>query len=542
MSYTGQDITDPSILRAAWQSYQGELAEDTVKEAKFDAKYEFDTGVVTSIESGFAYSNRYLNSVKSGNLIDPISGAGDWGGRNKLSKLSIGSNIFRWNPTPPTSADGMFDTSIFRLNEGNYMNGVGGNFPRQWLTVDSHQDYRDATQAALEAKWDGDPGVDAGWDTLNEEVAQTINTEETSISVYLQANLAGEFGDYAWSGNIGGRYVKTDTDASGTASTIDIINLSGAEDNDPQISVAFTTFSSSDEYFLPSVNFALELSDEDYLRLGAAKTITRPNMRSKSANFAESSHSGAGNVMFIGGGDPTLKPYEVTQFDLSYEHYGEHTSYSVGYYYKDITNFISSFNTTGPSDTPVEPALAAVWAAKGLTGGLTYSSTRPTNRAGGTVSGLEFAVMHTFGYLTGFWSGFGIQANYTLADSEDKDQTEVVRPGVPVPSSALEGFAENSYNLVGFYDKDGIGLRLAYNYRDEFLSSRSNGDGGPKYSDDYGQLDFSASYDINESTSVMFEATNLTDETRVEYLGQRDRVSLVELSGVRYNLGVRASF
>jgi TonB-dependent receptor len=281
------------------------------------------------------------------------------------------------------------------------------------------------------------------------------------------------------------------------------------------------------------------MSDEDYLRFGSAKTITRPNMRAKSANFQESSW--AGNIVYIGGGDPNLKPYEVTQFDLSYEHYGEHTSYSVGYYYKDITSFISSFTTTGPFDVAVEQDLQDAWDDEGLTGGVTYSSTRPTNRTGGTVSGLEFAAMHTFDYLTGFWSGFGVQANYTLADSEDKDQTEVVRPGIPEPSTGLEGFAENSYNIVGFYDKDGVGVRLAYNYRDEFLMSRTNGD-GPKYSDGYGQLDFSASYDINDNATVMFEATNLTDETQTQYLGQRDRVGLVELSGARYNLGVRVSF
>ncbi|MCP4866483.1 MAG: TonB-dependent receptor, partial [Alteromonas sp.] len=60
--------------------------------------------------------------------------------------------------------------------------------------------------------------------------------------------------------------------------------------------------------------------------------------------------------------------------------------------------------------------------------------------------------------------------------------------------------------------------------------------------DAYGQLDASASYDINETFTVSLEAVNLTNETRLQYYGQRDRVSLVEMTGTRYYLGVRATF
>ena len=111
------------------------------------------------------------------------------------------------------------------------------------------------------------------------------------------------------------------------------------------------------------------------------------------------------------------------------------------------------------------------------------------------------------------------------------------RPGIIEPDNALEGFADEIYNLIGLYEKDGIGFRLAYNYRGEHLINRT-----PDYTEPYGQLDFSASYDFNESVTVMFEGTNLTNETQLQYLGQRDRVGLVELSGARYNLGIRATF
>jgi len=540
LSYTGMDLNDPSTVLASWQSYDGSEARDTVSEVRLDAKYEIDAGVVSSIETGVNYSNRELSTTPSHMVNDPSTGAADW--THPAMWMGSGSTGSGWH-SPNTW--GAVDTSIFLPGEGNYMEGVSGNFPRQWLSVSSYQDYVGASQDYLDTvEGTADhPKVLAGWNTLYEGNAGAVNTEEKSTSVYLQVNLEGELGDYYWSGNIGGRYVKTDTDASGTSTTIDRLSLKGGDtipsQNAPVLTTEYTTFSSSDDYFLPSLNLTLEVTDEDYLRFGSAKTITRPNMRDKSANFTESSWGG--NVVYIGGGDPNLKPYEVTQFDLSYEHYGEHTSFSAGFYYKDITSFISVFTSTGPFDVPVDQDLQDAWDSEGLTGGVSYSSSRPTNRIGGTVKGVELAFMHTFDYLSGFWSGFGLQANLTLADSEDKDTVSVVRPGIPEPSSGLEGFADTSYNIVGFYDKDGVQVRLAYNYRDDFLASRYDGD-GPRYNEAYGQLDLSTSYDINENIKIMFEATNLTDETVVQYHGIRERVGLVELSGARYNIGVHATF
>jgi iron complex outermembrane recepter protein len=135
-----------------------------------------------------------------------------------------------------------------------------------------------------------------------------------------------------------------------------------------------------------------------------------------------------------------------------------------------------------------------------------------------------------------------VQANYTFADSEDKDATPINQPMVPEPGSSLEGFAKHSYNVVGFYDNGKFQARLAYNWRDNFMSSRT-GDGlQPEYTEDFGQLDLSMSYDFTENLTAAFEAINLTNETRLMYLGQRDRVSLLEMSGVRYQLGIRATF
>jgi TonB-dependent receptor len=166
----------------------------------------------------------------------------------------------------------------------------------------------------------------------------------------------------------------------------------------------------------------------------------------------------------------------------------------------------------------------------------------PVNRKGGTVQGFELAALHTFDNLPGIWSGLGIQANYTYATSKDKDFKPINQPLVTEPDSALPGFAKNTYNATAFYDKDALEIRLGYNYTGKYLTNRSGDGVQPRYTAAFGQLDLSASYDVNDSVTAFFAVNNLTDEARVDYLSQRERVEYVESTGIRYQLGVRAKF
>ena len=78
-------------------------------------------------------------------------------------------------------------------------------------------------------------------------------------------------------------------------------------------------------------------------------------------------------------------------------------------------------------------------------------------------------------------------------------------------------------NLVAFYEDYGWSVRLAYNWRDEFLESQYQGDVGvsPVYVEAYSQLDMTISYDVPQ-----VEGLNI-------FLTQQ---------GARYNLGARYTF
>lgn len=152
-----------------------------------------------------------------------------------------------------------------------------------------------------------------------------------------------------------------------------------------------------------------------------------------------------------------------------------------------------------------------------------------------SIKGFEFNVQHVFG-----GTGFGAIANYTMVDSglsyDDRSLSD---------TPALVGLSDTA-NLVLFYDDHGLQVRLAYNWRENFLSERRLGGDltAGIYTAAYSQLDLSASYEIPflEGLTVFFEGINPTDE-RVETYG-RDRALVYRITetGPRYNLGFRYTF
>ena len=63
-------------------------------------------------------------------------------------------------------------------------------------------------------------------------------------------------------------------------------------------------------------------------------------------------------------------------------------------------------------------------------------------------------------------SGFGLQANYTIVDGNLNYDINLNEEQWVVP-----GMSTIQANLVGYYDKNGLQVRFALNWRDQFLSS-----------------------------------------------------------------------
>jgi TonB-dependent receptor len=191
---------------------------------------------------------------------------------------------------------------------------------------------------------------------------------------------------------------------------------------------------------------------------------------------------------------------------------------------------------------------------------LLFSLSYPVNQKDANVYGWEFNIQHNFGE-----TGFGVIANYTKAWS---DVGYVAIPTTePCPEEliastakcmisqfALSGLSDSA-NFIAFYDKDGLNARIAYNWRDDFFNGDGQGQGAfydddgerrignnPTQTQDYGQIDVSASYEFSDNLSVFMDGINVTNEGYRLY-GRTERQTLRSgQTGARYNLGVRYTF
>ena len=303
----------------------------------------------------------------------------------------------------------------------------------------------------------------------------TWKIEEITDTVYLMARLKAEA--VPLDGNVGVRVVRTQETQEGFQGT----NSTDAEPIDFDRSYLDT---------LPSVNLRYELSKGLYLRGAASKTITRPDFNRMSPSLTLN----ATPVIPIGGaGNPDLRPMRADNYDIALEKYlGKTTSVYLTGFRKNVDGFISNMTN---SETH---------------GGIVYQVTRPFNTGASVIRGAELGYQQFYDFLPGWLSGLGLQANYTYVDSDVEDS-----------SLPLAGLSRHSYNIIGIYERGPVSARIAYNWRDKYLTSIVSGI--PVYMDAYGWLDASVSYRFTDKISLAIEGTNLLNTVRTSYYGRDTR-------------------
>jgi TonB-dependent receptor len=166
--------------------------------------------------------------------------------------------------------------------------------------------------------------------------------------------------------------------------------------------------------------------------------------------------------------------------------------------------------------------------------GVTNITSMPTNSKDAVLNGWEFAGQHFFGD-----SGFGIQANYTIVNGSIGYDL-YAEPG-SATQFALAGLSDSA-NLIGIFENDQWQARIAYNWRDKFLSSANVGGGEPEFTDDYGQVDFSVSYLVTDDLTVSLEGTNVLAEDKRTYGRTENQVRYIDILEARYALSARYNF
>jgi iron complex outermembrane receptor protein len=323
---------------------------------------------------------------------------------------------------------------------------------------------------------------------------------EEIFAGYAQGNIESEIGDVGVRGNIGVRYVSTTTTSR------------ARRQQDNEVAKLKDTHTYGE--VLPSVNLSFDLHEDVVLRVASARVMNRPA-------YSELSQAVELNTtLFTGsGGNPDLEPMVANQSDVAGEWYfAEGSALSLALFYKDILSFVALQEMEEVYDGDI------------------YRVTRPFNGRGGNTHGLEAAVQHTLTFLPGLLNGLGFLVNYTFADSTSS--VEDPQTGIKLP---LPGQSKHTVNVIGYYEKGPVGLRVAYNYRTKFFEQIDRG--GARFSDAFGQLDANLSYDLLDGHLTVFaEGLNLTNQTLVRFVGIRARPYQHLSTGRRFFLGVRGHY
>ena len=506
------DLLDKDNSRAHVMLRRGWAVEDEVTQLRFDGEYFTDDGGITEIRFGTQYSNETKSLTRWDN-----------------EGVGIHCTYCGYPDLPEIPADAQY---VF--NAGNdFLSSVSGSgrMPTSWLAHNGEANF-----AFLENYYQSVNGSAISFDAVRRN--NSFDVEEQILSAYVEMDFEGEVGDMLLSGTAGFRYESTDVSVTGTEAPIIQLTVLDQTEMLAQYGEAQPIDVDADyDVILPNFSMKLEITDDLIARAAVSTTITRPTLESMSPVTVITTTRQGGDLTSTSG-NPGLEPFESDNFDLSVEWYYDIASYaSIGYFRKHVSNFIVNSQedrtfTLSDGSLLTDPSTGTDSSGPdGADSVAVFTNTLPNNGENAIVDGFELAWQHSFD------SGFGVLANATLVDSDAK-----LDPYNINQVFALTGLSD-SYNLVGFYENDDFMIRLAYNWRGEFVQSltQSQGD-GPTIVEDYQQLDLSASYELSDSLGIFFEGINLTEE----YVHKRGRFSnhmlLVEDSGRRWAFGVRGSF
>ena len=533
--------TDPFVwggLAPTWAAgalYQDHVAAVAEEYGMFETRdwSDFQRGGVLDIDGGNqtrSFSHQYVQRVLDGGICEgepgfvPTSAAGTWRGGHRC-RDGVDSKYGMFLEDAVSHAKETNTAAYARLDFAfeNLPKRVAGNIGLRYVELE-----RNATgfvhSPSLDENFAGTSSVlPAG---------QTLPLTGPGVLAFAQSQV--DAGNYA---QLDDFYTSLDNQWVSQA----FWYLSDAER-------AFATESSmaqsaSTKYtaWLPSLNVKVELADDLIGRFAVSKAMAQPSMNDihntvtatarldvvpgipADVTNAARWETAAQSASVIGwegyGGNPFLEPMESIQYDASLEWYFADASSLTGtLFYKDLSNFF----IYGANPRQL---------TNGLTGQTQTAQVESrTNGGDGKMYGYELAYTQFFDMLPSFWSGLGMQANYTWikasgvppyidTSAADPSLYNYIEP-VDVSSVPLVGQSEHTANLVLMYQRDDWSGRIAYNWRSEYLVSYRDGITLlPVWQTANGVMDASLTWNVNDNLSLVLQGNNLLDtQPKLEYI------------------------
>ncbi len=377
--------------------------------------------------------------------------------------------------------------------------------------------------------------------------------QEKVSTAYAMADLEGTLMALPYTGNVGLQMVHTRQSSSGnqvdqaacTGNTIDTCPYS--------IRTGGTSYTN----VLPSLNLTFDLGDEQVVRLGAAKLISRGNLDNMRSSFSFGLPPGTAVDPALSGyaGNPELKPYAARSLDVSYEKYfGKKGYISVAGFFKKLDNYVinapQTFDFT-PFLTATSPLPATGQFRNSPIGFLT----KPVNGTGGNMSGLELAVNVPFSLFSNFLDGFGVSASHSYTDSSVTLPTSgfVTPANSPVFNNqvseiGLPGLSKNVSSLRLYYEKHGVQVALAAYKRSSFIGQILDYRSDSQFTFIKGETiaDAQVSYEFQggwlKGVSLFLQGHNLTNEPFRQYTSDPNVFTNTVTYGRTYSAGANVKF
>ena len=469
----------------------------------------FESGVLSTLEFG-VQENRLHN--KSVSVVTPqgIMCNAYCGYAVSVPADAVGAYLY----TAPAPIKGVsqpgLPTQWIQYDVRQYMN---------WLTTPAaynqlSADKRAALLAALAQYGSFGPQVNPG--SFNE-------VQENQKAAFAKAVFEGTMWEKPWSLDVGARYMHVSSTSQAIFQKPISYYVDPKDTSASQVTygpLQPQTAAGGYHKWLPSINFKLNLLDNLIYRFSASKTLTPPQL---SYLYYNLSYGTRPESLTITQGNPNLQPYTSTNFDTGMEWYINDASYlALETFYKHVSNFSTIVST------PTQFL------------GQTWSLSEPINLNSAKIYGEELTFNYQFkNVLPAPFDGLGMLFNYTHVQSSAN-----LSPGTISTSGkfAVPGIGDSA-NLSGYYEKGPWQVRLAYNWRGKYLESISYGSGAqPATRTDYGELDLSASYKLNNHVSLFVSGTNLTQSHLYDYSAYPNRFLYAEADGTVYTVGVRGTF
>ena len=289
------------------------------------------------------------------------------------------------------------------------------------------------------------------------DLGEPYNAEEDVSSVYVMTTQ--EYGRLLVLAGVRAEFTDIDYSAS---------NL--VLDDETVVSNVIESVDRSYDYVFPNLQFRYRLTPDTNLRLAYSKSMARPDFWD-SMPYSSIQLDGEEIVS----GNPLLDPAIADNIDILAEHFFDGIGLlSGGVFFKQIDDFNFRTTTTqvgGPYDGfEVETSI---------------------NGGGADLFGIEVSWQQQFTGLPGFWSGFGIYANYTYTDASSIDLgPDTTRTDIATLPEQLE----NVGNFAITYEKDAIISRVSLNYTGEWIEEVGDNADEDLWRDAATTVDFSFTY------------------------------------------------